>query len=172
MSIDYKGFMGLETPTVSATDKLLAAVFQEVLEMLECEPSAYNDIQHLVDRQRIERPEYDYFWDWMEGKGFALLASLDRPLPNSEELADFLDYRRVVLELDRSNGDMDMMIVSISELLVAANAFFSAFFETSASIELSGSSIPIDNRSNTTTNNRWIVVKSSAEPYAELLLYA
>lgn len=172
MSIDYKRFMGLTSPTVSKTDQLLSEAFKKILEVLNCNPDVYVDFYQFISKSKTERLSFGYFWEWMDEKGFDLLKKLDKELPESEEIMDFLNYRNVVLELDQDSGSEDMMIVSISEFFISTSEFMLGFFETAAtSILISQSKIPIPENQSKILLNEWLVVESSATDNAGLLLY-
>lgn len=179
MNMVYKQFMGLKTPVKSDSDRLLEASFKEIYKVLTefLSPVSVNSASNIYDfisECKRSKPTYHYFWNWMEEQGFSLLNQLDRRLPNTEEVLDFLAYRKMILEMDAMNDSIDMFFLSITEFLVSASEFLSTYFETAAGTQefphKEHIQLPAEEVSFTTTSH-WESIQSSAPFGAELLLY-
>lgn len=173
MGINYRSFMGFTTPTVSKTDELLTDIFKNVLHYLDCAPDNYKNFREFVEESKINNPSSLYFWEWMDEKGFNFLESLDKRLPDVEELADFLNYRDVVLQMDYNSGVSEMLLLSITEFLIATNNFITSYFETAATTESVPQYIEFTIPATEThiQQSNWLFVQSLANDGAGLLLY-
>lgn len=69
----------------------------------------------------------------MDEKCFKLLKELDKRLPDeSEEIVEYLNYRRVILEMDVESGELDNFLLSITELLISVSGYLMSYFEMAA----------------------------------------
>lgn len=177
MDINFKEFMGLKTPVKSKADHLLNEAFGKVLKMLPIDglqSMKSNDftISALVSANEMNHPEYNYFWEWMQEEGLPLLSQLDKRLPDTEKVMEFLTYRKMILEMDAANHSADMSFLSIMEFLTATAEFLSVYFETAATHGFHDEeSVTLPTKRLLYTAIQWETMKSSAPLGAELLLY-
>ncbi|MEK5038056.1 hypothetical protein [Sporosarcina sp. FSL K6-3457] len=176
MDINYKQFMGLTTPIHSKADVMLNGLLKDlVLSMdhyFQSTTSKSNDFHCFVNESKKQYPEVLYFWEWMDEKGFRLLKELDKRLPESEEIVEYLNYRRVILEMDVESGELDNFLLSVTELLISVSGYLMSYFETAATaIEISEGKITLPHREVHYKEIYWNIIEGSATTGAGLLLY-
>lgn len=176
MDINYKQFMGLTTPIHSKTDVMLNGLLEDlVLSMdhyFQSATSKSDDFHCFVAESKKQYPEVLYFWEWMDEKGFSLLKELDKRLPESEEIVEYLNYRKVILEMDVESGELDNFLLSVTELLISVSGYLMSYFETAATaIEIPEGKITLPHREVHYKETYWNIIEGSATTGAGLLLY-
>jgi len=181
MDTNYKQFMGLTSPIQSKTDMLLNGLLKDLIlsmdHYFQSATGKSEDFHCFVAESKKQYPEALYFWEWMDEKGFGLLKELDKKLPESEEIVEFLNYRRVILEMDVESDSLDRFLLSVTELLISVSGYLTSYFETAATaIEIPEGKIPLPHRGVYTKETHWKVIESyvslsSATTSAGLLLY-
>lgn len=170
--------MGLKTPIKSKADSLLNESLGKIVDTLNTYISRNSSeertsIYELMTDSEQFRPEISYFWEWMRENGFSLLQDLDKRLPESDEVLELLEYRKMVLEMDASGDSIDMFLLSITEFLTTVSEFLAAYFESAAAtMEFhTHESLTLPAKRMVAIKNEWDTMKSSAPRGAELLLY-
>ncbi|MBO0588901.1 hypothetical protein [Sporosarcina sp. E16_8] len=176
MNTNPKRFMGLTTPIKSKTDTmlndLLIDLYLAMDQYFQVDTGKSDNLREFVEVSKDLHPDALYFWEWMDDKGFDLLKVLDKRLPESDEIIDFLHYRKVILDMDVSSGSLDIFLLSITELLLTVSEFITSYFETAATaIDITEEKIPLPENKFQDNENSWKVIGSSVTNGAGLLLY-
>lgn len=179
MNNDNKGFMELTTPVKSKSDIVWNDLLGDLLSAMDTYfhlPTAgYENIHQYAEVSKIQNLDMLYFWEWMDDKGFDLLKGLDKRFPESDEIIEHLNYRRVVLGMDVSSGSLDIFLLSVTELLLAVSEFIAGYFETAATtataIIVTNRKISLPYNQIENNDNNWKIIGSSDTIGAGLLLY-
>lgn len=176
MDTNYKKFMGLTTPIKSNTDmmlnNLLTDLYLAMNQYFQMDTEKSNNLHQFVNSSKNEYPEVLYFWEWMDDKGFDLLELWDKRLPESDEIIEFLNYRKVILGMDVSSGSLDTFLLSVTELLLTVGEYIASYFETAATaIDVTEERISLPSKKIQGNDYSWEVIGSSVTNGAGLLLY-
>ena len=179
MTNDNKGFMELTTPVKSKSDivwnDLLGDLLLAMDTYFDLPTAGYKNIHQYAEVSKIQNLDVLYFWKWMDDKGFDLLKGLDKRFPESDEIIEHLNYRRVVLGMDVSSGSLDIFLLSVTELLLAVSEFIASYFEAAASaattITITDMKISLPYNRIEDNDNKWEIIGSSDTNGAGLLLY-
>lgn len=163
-------FIEVQRTSVSSADKKLDSIITDIFvsleEMLAFDLREYTTIRQLIEEKRDENDEQSYFWDWMDETGLTKLRTiLSGNLHDSEELHDLLDYREMLLQLDKENKIVDGLFASIVDTLNNLDEFNQGISEQAAAIEHEGFTKKLLNESieykvsgsSTNEKQRWTV---------------
>ncbi|WP_100010116.1 hypothetical protein [Lentibacillus sediminis] len=169
-------FIGVQQRIVSDADKkmngLMEQIFQTLDDLLIINFNQYHDIHKLIEEKRSQDNETAYFWDWLDEHGLEKMKRIAQSsLPNSEELHDLLEYRKMLLELDAESQIADSLFTSIADTLSQIDEFVGAISEEAATVKekqdyessFTEESIPINlPKIDHTIPSQWIIIESKS----------
>lgn len=139
MSYNVWEFIGVQRSENSQSDQILKEIFTDafnaICEQLNLDISDYSSIKELISSQLQE--EMGYFFTWLEDEGINSIRKTESiKLKDTEETLHFLEYRKMLLEMDIENNIIESLLTSIAETITSIDEFMDSYLEQAATTSI------------------------------------
>lgn len=171
MSTSYKEFMGFKTPVKTEADQIFDSILGNIKDDLIKQfqlQDEYSSIWGVLEAIEATKSEYSFLKEWFSNEGKAYVDEMDFELPDKDEILDFLDYQKYLIETEESEQTIRNLVLSITAFYKETSSFLhslpiiklnSSFFNKSVRI-----GIPISSAEKRTDDDEYEWKQKAGSP--------